>query len=55
MAKPKRKIRKRVKVRHRARVVKKGSVKNDTIPKMSAQMPRTAGTTFKVKLKRKND
>lgn len=52
--KPKKRKRK-IRVRTGAKVVKKDSVRNDTLPRMKAQMPRSAAPVFKVKIKRKHD
>lgn len=56
--KRKRKVKRKVKIKKRVAIVRKDSVqndtlKNDTFPRMNAQMPRTVGTVFKVKIKKK--
>lgn len=54
--KPARKPKKRkgkVVIKETAKVCKKGSEKRDTIPTMPTQLPRSAGTVFKVKIKKK--
>ena len=56
--KRKRKVRRKVKLKQSLAIVRKDSVsndtlKNDTFPRMKAQMPRTVGTVFKVKIKKK--
>lgn len=56
--KRKRKVKRKVKLKQSLSIVKKDSVsndtlKNDTFPRMKAQMPRTVGTVFKVKIKKK--
>jgi hypothetical protein len=56
--KRKRKVRRKVKLKKSVAIVRKDSVSNDTIrrdtlPRMKAQMPRTVGTVFKVKIKKK--
>lgn len=43
----------KIRVRTGAKVVKKDSVRNDTLPRMKAQMPRSNGMVLKVKLKHK--
>ena len=45
----------RIVVSQKAKIVKKGgqTAKKDTLQRMDAQMPRTAGTVFKVKIKKK--
>ena len=43
----------KVVVRESVKVRKKGSEKRDTIPTMPTQLPRSAGTIFKVKIKKK--
>lgn len=55
MAKPtKPKKRKgKIKVSQKARVRKKSEQPKDTMPRMKAQMPRSNGIVFKVKVKRK--
>lgn len=53
-AKPK-KRKGKIRIKTGAKVVKKDSVRNDTLPRMQAQMPRTTGAVLKVKMKRKND
>lgn len=50
--KPKKRKRK-IRVRTGAKVVKKDSIRNDTLPRMQAQMPRTNGVVLKVKMKKK--
>lgn len=56
--KRKHKVKRKVKIRKRIAIVRKDSVqndtlKNDTFPRMKAQMPRSNGIVFKVKVKRK--
>ena len=56
--KRKRKVKRKVRITQKARIQKKDSVsndtlKNDTFPRMKAQMPRTVGAVFKVKIKKK--
>jgi hypothetical protein len=56
--KRKRKVRRKVKLRKSIAIVKKDSVSNDTLrrdtlPRMKAQMPRSNGIVFKVKVKHK--
>ena len=61
--KKKRKIKKSVRIAQKFAIVRKDSlqrdtvrrdtVRNDTIPRMPAQMPRTVGAVFKVKIKKK--
>jgi hypothetical protein len=56
--KRKRKVKRKVRITQKARIQKKDSVSNDTLrrdtlPRMKAQMPRTVGTVFKVKIKKK--
>ena len=54
MAQPKKKkVRRKVKVKTGAKIKKKDSVKVDTLPKAKTQMPRNAGPTFKIKIKKK--
>lgn len=55
MPKPKRAKKRKGKIRVRtgAKVVKKDSVKNDTLPKAPARMYRDTGANFKVKIRRK--
>ena len=43
----------KIRVRTGAKVVKKDSVKNDTLPKAPARMYRDTGANFKVKIRRK--
>lgn len=43
----------KIKVSQKARVRKKSEQPKDTMKKMDAQMPRSNGVVFKVKLKRK--
>ena len=43
----------KVVVRESVKVRKKGSENRDTIPTMTTQLPRIAGTIFKVKIKKK--
>lgn len=43
----------KVVIKETAKVRKKGSEKRDTIPTMPTQLPRSAGTVFKVKIKKK--
>ena len=57
MGKPK-KRKGKIKVSQKARVRKKSeqqkdTIQKDTIPRMKAQMPRSNGIVFKVKVKRK--
>ena len=51
-AKPKKRKRK-IRIKTGAKVVKKGSVKNDTLPKAPAQMPRDNGLNMRIKIRRK--
>lgn len=54
--KPKRKTNVKVKVKQRARVVKKDTVRKEQdkeLPRMQAQPPRTTGAVIKVKVKKK--
>lgn len=58
--KRKRKVKRKVKIKKRVAIVRKDSVqndtlKNDTFPRMKAQMPRSMGVVFKVKIKKSND
>ena len=58
LKKRKRKVKRKVKLKQSLAIVRKDSVsndtlKNDTFPRMKAQMPRTVGTVFKVKIKKK--
>ena len=50
--KPKKRKRK-IRIKTGAKVVKKGSVKNDTLPKAPAQMPRDNGLNMRIKIRRK--
>lgn len=55
--KPKKRKRK-IRIKQKAAIVRKDSiqrdsVRNDTLPRMQAQMPRTTGAVLKVKMKRK--
>ena len=43
----------KIRVRTGAKVVKKDSVRNDTLPRMQAQPPRNNGAVMKVKLKKR--
>lgn len=52
MGKPK-KRKGMIKVSQKARVRKKSEQRKDTIPRMKAQMPRSNGVVFKVKIKHK--
>lgn len=55
-SKPKARKRKRkakVKVSTRAKVVRKDSVRADTLPKMKARPPANVAPTFKIKIRRK--
>lgn len=52
MPKPKKKKRK-IRVRTGAKVVKKDSVRNDTLQKAPTQMPRDNGLNMRVKIRRK--
>ena len=47
------KKKRKVVIKETAKVRKKGSEKRDTIPTMPTQLPRSAGTVFKVKIKKK--
>ncbi len=51
--KPKKRKRK-IRVRTGAKVVKKDSVRNDTLPRMQAQPPRTVAPVLKVKIRKRN-
>ena len=51
--KRKRKVKRKVRITQKARIQKKDSVSKDTLPRMQAQMPRSNGIVFKVKVKRK--
>ena len=58
MAKKRKQKRKgRIKIQSSARIVEKNDktyvAKYDTIPRMQAQMPRTGGAVFRVKIRRK--
>ena len=55
MPKPKRTKKRKGKIRVRtgAKVVKKDSIKNDTLPKAPAKIYRDTGANFKIKIKRK--
>lgn len=60
MPKPKRKTGKRkgkIKLTQRARIIEKNDAtrvaRQDTFPRMQAQMPRTVAPVFKVKLRKK--
>lgn len=60
MPKPKRKTGKRkgkIKLTQRARIIKKNDTtlvaRQDTFPRMPAQMPRTTAPVFKVKIRKK--
>lgn len=58
--KRKRRVKRKVRITQKARIQKKDSVSNDTLrrdtlPRMKAQMPRSAAPVFKVKIKRKHD
>lgn len=58
--KRKRRVKRKVRITQKARIQKKDSVsndtlKNDTFPRMKAQMPRSMGVVFKVKIKKSND
>lgn len=50
--KPKRRKRK-IRIKTGAKVVKKDSVKNDTLPKAPTPMPRSNSAVFKVKIRKK--
>ena len=43
----------KIRVKTGAKVVKKDSVRNDTLPKAPAQMPRDNGLNMRVKIRRK--
>jgi len=50
----------KIRIKQKAAIVRKDSVqrdsvRNDTLPRMKAQMPRSAAPVFKVKIKRKHD
>ena len=49
----KRKRKGRIKVKTGAAIVKKDSVRNDAMPRMETQMPRTNGAVLKVKVKKR--
>ena len=51
--KPKKRKRK-IRIKTGAKVVKKGSVKNDTLPKAPTRLAPDAGANFKIKIRRKN-
>lgn len=56
--KRKRKVKRKVRVSTKAKVRKKSeqpkdTIQKDTMPRMKAQMPRSNGIVFKVKVKRK--
>lgn len=53
MAKKPRKRKGKIRVRTGAKVVKKDSVRNDTLPKAPAQMPRDNGINMRIKIRRK--
>ena len=50
--KRKRKVKRKVKLKKSVAIVRKDSVSN-ALPRMKAQMPRSNGIVFKVKVKRK--
>ena len=50
--KPKKRKRK-IRVKTGAKVVKKDSVRNDTLPRMQAQPPRTVAPVLKIKVRKK--
>lgn len=52
MPKPKKRKRK-IRVRTGAKVVKKSSVKNDTLPKVQGRPPADVAPTFRVKIRKK--
>lgn len=55
MPKPKKRKRKgKIRVRTGARVVKKDSARNDTLPKAPTRLASDAGANFKIKIRRKN-
>lgn len=55
VGRPKPKKRKRkIRVRTGAKVVRKDSVRNDTMPKAPTRVPNN-GATFKVKIRKRND
>lgn len=59
MATPRKRVSKKPKkkgkviIRESAKIVKKDSVRNDTLPKAPARMYRDTGANFKVKIRRK--
>ena len=53
MAAKSKKCKRKIRVRTGAKVVKKDSVRNDTLPRMQAQPPRNNGAVMKVKLKKR--
>lgn len=59
MATPRKRVSKKpnkkgkIRVKTGAKVVKKDSVRNDTLPKAPARMYRDTGANFKVKIRRK--
>ena len=57
MGKPKRPKKRKGKIRIRtgAKIVKKDSVRNDTLPKAPAQMPRDNGLNMRIKIRRKTE
>ena len=50
--KPKKRKRK-IRIKTGAKVVKKGSVKNDTLPKVQGRPPADVAPTFRVKIRKK--
>ena len=52
MPKPKKRKRK-IRIKTGAKIVKKDSVRNDTLPRMQARPPADAGATFRVRIKKK--
>ena len=53
MAKKPKKRKGKIRVRTGAKVVKKDSVRNDSLPKAPEQMPRDNGLNMRVKIRRK--
>lgn len=53
MAKRPKKRKGKIRVKTGAKVVKKDSVRNDTLPKAPTQMPRDNGINMRIKIRRK--
>lgn len=52
MGKPK-KRKGKIRIKTGARVAKKNSVRNDTLPRMQEQLPRSNGAVLKVKMRKR--